>query len=191
MLLLLRFVTSEGILRFQADIFDVLSVKVNVFFDECLFLKSLCNFIWKSFLTWRNLIFFTKSMRSSSNSINSLSCREHLLLFKPYTQPLVHDLVVFLLLYMKKIVFHRIFLWITRSFLSAVVYIYIYSFSLTLNVCCTLSSQQFRWLGDTYKHNVYDEFWNFKFHLEDFRRNTPFLSFDGATNYLDEFSRPG
>ena len=63
-------------------IFDVLSAKVNVFFNERTFLKSSCNFIWKSFLTLRNLIFFTKSTRSSSNGINSLSCGGHSLLFK-------------------------------------------------------------------------------------------------------------
>ena len=64
-------------------IFDVLSAKVNVFFfDEHAFFKSSCNFIWKLFLILRNLIFSTKSTRSSSNGINSLSCRGHLLLFK-------------------------------------------------------------------------------------------------------------
>ena len=88
-------------------LFYVLSAKVNVFFDERTFLKSSCNFIWKSFLTLRNLIFFTKSMRSFSNGINSLSCPEHLLLFKPYAEPLAQDSVVSLLLFMKKISFHR------------------------------------------------------------------------------------
>ena len=64
-------------------IFDVLSAKVNVFFfDEHAFFKSSCNFIWKLFLILRNLIFFTKSTRSSSNGINSLSCGGHSLLFK-------------------------------------------------------------------------------------------------------------
>ena len=90
-------------------IFDVLSAKVNVFFDERTFLKSSCNFIWKSFLTLRNLIFFTKSMRSSSNGINSLSWGGHLLLFKPYTELLAQDSVVSLLLIMEKIAFHRNF----------------------------------------------------------------------------------
>ena len=62
---------------------DVLSAKLNVFFfDERVFFKSSSNFIWKLFLILRNLIFFTKSTRSSSNGINSLSCGGHSLLFK-------------------------------------------------------------------------------------------------------------
>ena len=80
-------------------IFDVLSAKVNVFFDERTFLKSSCNFIWKSFLTLRNLIFFTKSMRSSLNGINSLSCGGHLLLFKPNH---LHRIQLFLCYYLWK-----------------------------------------------------------------------------------------
>ena len=92
------------------------------FFDERTFLKSSCNFIWKSFLTLRNLIFFTKSTRSSSNGINSLSCRGHLLLFKPYTEPLAQDSVVSLLLFMKKIAFHRNF-FMNNSIFSVYVYI--------------------------------------------------------------------
>ena len=87
-------------------IFDVLSVKVNVFFDEHTFLKSLYNFTWKLFLTLWNLVFLIKSTRLSSNGINSLSCRGHLLLFKRYTKSLAQDSVVSLPLFMKKIAFH-------------------------------------------------------------------------------------
>ena len=73
-------------------------------------------------ISLRNLIFFTKSTRSSSNGINSLSCRGHLLLFKPYTEPLAQDSVVSLLLFMKKIAFHRNF-FMNNSIFSVYVYI--------------------------------------------------------------------
>ena len=110
MLLLLRFVTGHGILLFQADTYLMFYQRKSVLFsDEHIFLKSSCNFISQSFLTLRNLLFFTKSMRSSSNGINSLSCGGYLLLFKPYTEPLAQDSVVSLLLFMKKIAFHRNF----------------------------------------------------------------------------------
>ena len=50
------------------------------FFDERTFLESSCNFVWQSFLTLRNLILFTKSMRSSSNGINGIKEEYHRLL---------------------------------------------------------------------------------------------------------------
>ena len=38
--------------------------------------------------------------------------------------------------------------------------------------------------SETSKHNVFDQFWKFKFHFKHFPRNLRFLSFDGPTNYL-------
>ena len=34
------------------------------------------------------------------------------------------------------------------------------------------------------EHNDFEQFWNFKFHFEQFPRNTRFLSFDGPSNYF-------
>ena len=109
MLLLLHFVTRRHSPFSNRYIFDVLLGNVNVFSDERTFLICSRNFIWKSFLTLQNLIFITKSTRSSSNGINSLSCRGRLLLFKPYTESLAQSSSVSLLLFMKKITFHRRF----------------------------------------------------------------------------------
>ena len=114
----------------------VLSAKP-IFFDERTFLKSSRNFIWKLFLTLRNLIFFTKSGRSSSNGINSLRCGGDLLLFRPYAKPLAQDSVVSTLLFMKKMAFHCNFFMNNRSFLSVVVYKF---FPLVLG--CFLASSQ-------------------------------------------------
>ena len=36
----------------------------------------------------------------------------------------------------------------------------------------------------TPKYNDFDQFWKFKFHFEQFPRNTRFLSFDWSINYL-------
>ena len=56
-----------------------------------------------------------------------------------------------------------------------------------------------RFVGlETPKHNDFDQSWKFKFHFEYFPRNTRFLSFGGASNYLylfknhrQTFSWPG
>ena len=90
MFVLQCFVTDNDI-PFQADTYFMFYQRKSMFFFyEPTFIKSFCNFIWKSFLTLWNLIFFTKSMRSSLNGINSLSCGEHLLLVKPYIEPLAY-----------------------------------------------------------------------------------------------------
>ena len=43
------------------------------------------------------------------------------------------------------------------------------------SACCTLSSQPFCWLGDTYKDNAFEKFWKFNFHFKHLVRNTNFL----------------
>ena len=112
----MRFATGDSILLFQAGT-DLMFFqrKSMFFFDERTFLKSSCDFISKSFLTLQNSLFFTKSTRSSSNCINSLSCQGHLLLFKRYTEPPARG--SFVSLFMKKTPFYHNF-FVNKSIFS-------------------------------------------------------------------------